>query len=1309
MNESIYEASHSTLKECYFTGLSIPDFRIVCVVYKLDRNNVSEALDDKRTTMFDAKSDLKKHVTDLVKKNVHKMGHGEFISRATPIRFIDIETKKTISSKKLTLVPLNTIYHAGSAFSSKALNPTALTKEERDLDWAYFKSHDRPDREGMNSHKAHIYDVWTFPRKKELFKMLMKHCGDIFKKNTHVMEIGKVEQKASPKSTIYPTSAKDAVMNAATSVGSLFRPRRGFLKALFKDKGKSVDEYKQPRQRGVAQRKALDKFKETEKVYETVDCIKALYHQAKHNPSKIDAYREAVEDLMENNPAGYIKSIDVILPSSIGAKTFVEFVSRHGISIASYQQIMECINSCVEKMSSRNGDVSIYEDAIELMHAFKDTYYHNFYMFENFSDELKSNYVEAYYKNFPVLREGKEVNFSKIIERFGESVIPDMIVYADVFGTSDSVLNPFRERYDRLDTITKLWLEECEKDVYIEGVFDKIFSGRKPTNSSTSQAEPTHLRMTPKIFVLNDLKKEHGDFLRKLFKEFYLNIPLVINTDETFNQLRKHIDGISNNINEYLALDMISRFEFEFFGSMTDIGLIDYHMEVNIFDGLDVGTDVPTRFMNMISNKICNELSEKYKTQLKQYGLVIEKPFDDGDDKFALWLKSVDDTLYQGYKENLGMHTERTILSIIDRREKIYQESIILGEEKEVSFTESELESIQDLISFKENLITLVESEEERMQLQREVYDLYEGFFSMQNMVKAAHKAGKAIKKVSDTASKLNDRRKSLKSLIENDFRFQSRIAQVKTLLRATHILKQLSEKDIREILEEFSKKYNCEVIFTTLPVGDGGGAMMVKATDAVLDMYRKNMVFEFINAHFAQNNSPEKMAILFNVDEIYCQYPTKGNLLRTIEHEYGHIATWHLVSEQDLNEYNTRIEFCPYIVRFEEIGRNINVIYWEFKPEKLANQYAKMDMRKLSLDCGCTEYIPSKVPGHKLATVTIPPGYDKTSLRKAMSVLSPKKNKTMSADIRKVLKETRDIFNTILSDKPRKRLIPIMDEVLSIPDGKVIEWKNMNLSVSDRAWLVKTAMTSNLLSESNDFEEDVADSVIPMLPGANQNVGTRSINEDWLNNTHNKKTGSTPDYLKNAHDLSWGEDDAPPKKRPSASNDDKPDDDDDILYDNKKEKDPLDKIEPFDYDANKSDSSDDKKDEVSKSSGHIQNYYYYTYNNSNNTHSTTNTNSYNRNQDDHSRNKRTKSHDYGGLKEEKHVWELDVPTFVEPYEEGFSDVLKKLKTGASRIISKFQIKRTLPSIQNVDIMMRNGTIPKLPLMDEVISKMGGK
>lgn len=724
---------------------------------------------------------------------------------------------------------------------------------------------------------------------------------------------------------------------------------------------KRASEYKPLRHRGTDQRKLLDQFNKNFNLKESSDIISKLYDTAKRDSSKIELYQEAIYEAIDTDPVAYIKSINKIIPSSVGLDTLYEFVYTNGISILSYQPIVESIESCIDKYNSLQKDASLYNEALEFMESFKNTYRHNFYMFENFSDSLQPNYIEAYYKNFPILREGKEVNFAKMIERFGESVIPDMLVYTSMFGNPMNVIMPFKERYDLIDDTTKLWLEECEKDLFTEGIFDKIFrSNRSNGSPSAPQSTSPKPEVKLKIFILDDLKKEHRDFLIKLFKEFYLSIPRVINKDNAYEQLRKHIKGISNNIDEYLALDAISKFEFDFFGSFAQIGLIDYHMEINIFDGLDIDNDIPPRFMQTISNKICDELSEKHRARLEQYGLSIQKPFDDGNDEFALWLETINDTIYSGYKEKHGITTESTIREIFSRHTRAYQESVILGEEKEISFTESELEYIQDLISFKENLITLVESEEERMQLQREVYTLYE-------------------------------------------------------------------------------------------------------AAEDLLD-------------------------------------------------------------------------------------------------------------------------------------------------------------------------------------------------------------------------------------------EDVADSVIPMLPGANQNVGTRSINEDWLNNTHNKKTGSMPDYLKNAHDLNWGEDDdAPPKKRPSASDDDKPDDDDDLPSDDKKEKDPLDKIEPFDYDSNKSDSSDDKKDDSAKSSsGHIQNYYYYTYNNSNNTHSTTNTNSYNQSRDDHSRNKRTRSHDYAaGLKEEKQIWELDVPEF-DSYQEGFLDSAQKVLSTVSRHVSTVLPKNRMQAVQEYDsaIFQRKMIIP---------------
>ena len=167
------------------------------------------------------------------------------------------------------------------------------------------------------------------------------------------------------------------------------------------------------------------------------------------------------------------------------------------------------------------------------------------------------------------------------------------------------------------------------------------------------------------------------------------------------------------------------------------------------------------------------------------------------------------------------------------------------------------------------------------------------------------------------------------------------------------------------------------------------------------------------------------------------------------------------------------------------------------------------------------------------------------------------------------------------------------------------------------------------------------------------------SFTEALSSNTRNKKTGKAPGYLKNNHDLSYGEDD---------DRDNSDDVGDDIFGDHiddtsKEKKTSKTEPEPYQYD----DIDDDSPDHAEKdkpASG--ANYYYYNYNytNSNNTsnkshndysthtshdshdkkyHTINNTNSNNvtktvdshNQKNDNSTNKRVHSHDYGDHHEE--------------------------------------------------------------------------
>ena len=213
----------------------------------------------------------------------------------------------------------------------------------------------------------------------------------------------------------------------------------------------------------------------------------------------------------------------------------------------------------------------------------------------------------------------------------------------------------------------------------------------------------------------------------------------------------------------------------------------------------------------------------------------------------------------------------------------------------------------------------------------------------------------------------------------------------------------------------------------------------------------------------------------------------------------------------------------------------------------------------------------------------------------------------------------------------------------------------------SERALIMESINRTKKALEPLMIEEDVADSVIPMLPGArvSKPILSKQFTEALSSNTRNKKTGKAPGYLRNNHDLSYGEDD---------DTDDSDDVGDDIFGDHiddtsKEKKTSKAEPEPYQYDDIDDDSPDNAEKDKPASGA---NYYYYNYNytNSNNTsnkshndysthtshdshdkkyHTINNTNSNNvtktvdshNQKNDNSTNKRVHSHDYGDHHEE--------------------------------------------------------------------------
>lgn len=279
------------------------------------------------------------------------------------------------------------------------------------------------------------------------------------------------------------------------------------------------------------------------------------------------------------------------------------------------------------------------------------------------------------------------------------------------------------------------------------------------------------------------------------------------------------------------------------------------------------------------------------------------------------------------------------------------------------------------------------------------------------------------------------------------------------------------------------------------------------------------------------------------------------------------------------------------------------------------------------------------------------------------------------------------------------------MNELLAITEYKLTWSDEITESVKDIQDTIYSLYEQlDGLDDAKDISESEADSIIPMLPGSKPGTVKPIKEGQWLVNTRNKKTGEMPGYIRQNHNLGYGEDDSTSNDTHHGSLTDG--DDSEASLDDFKRPSVTDVSTPY--------SNLDDKDEDDKGSDNkltdaerqaINNYYYYTYNNSLNKHTTGSFNRDNSNHtststkktvDDHSSNKRVNSHNnemssddedkfkpVGESVIKKQPWELDIfGENVKLYDEGVKDIFKKI---GNKVKSLFTLKKTLNNIQSLD------------------------
>lgn len=198
--------------------------------------------------------------------------------------------------------------------------------------------------------------------------------------------------------------------------------------------------------------------------------IKSLYLTAKTsgNNDEIASYTEAVNELLENKPNDFLLNLEYIISSDIGLPKLDKFVEKYGLSIGSYDDIITCLESCIKKCNNKKIDSSKYEECKKKFESFKEKYKNCFMMFEYFKDNISDEYMNTYYEfNQNGIQNSKLIK--GMVEKYGESAIPDILITADNIG-EDSVTQAlkFLESYNSIPTYYQ-WIVEATHDITIHG------------------------------------------------------------------------------------------------------------------------------------------------------------------------------------------------------------------------------------------------------------------------------------------------------------------------------------------------------------------------------------------------------------------------------------------------------------------------------------------------------------------------------------------------------------------------------------------------------------------------------------------------------------------------------------------------------------------------------------------------------------------------------------------------------------------------------------------------------------------------
>lgn len=722
--------------------------------------------------------------------------------------------------------------------------------------------------------------------------------------------------------------------------------------------------------------------------------IKSLYNSAKYKPTaeNISAYKEAINDLMENSPYEYVSKAEYIITSSFGANTLNSFIEKNGLPIASFNNIMSILESAIKKCKSNDINYDSFKEAYNALIDFREKYEKCFDMFDYYNEDNNESYIETYYGKNKDDIPNKNI-ISGMIKSFKELAIPDTLITAHRLSEKandkllDFIINEYKENH-----LICEWVLEVEISL----------------NDIKNNEKLDVLQENSLSYIINGIKeREH-----KLFRE-----SVILGEDYTFECSDEEYENIKNLIffKEYKLYSLNDVYSEE--ASIIKDEILNlyrllsesYYREGDADIVQLLPNDMPKEESTWASNttdkkngKAPGYISNNH--DMSSWGEE-DKPKSSTVDNSD----TNDEYDYKDYKRPSADNSSYDDTTSTTDEEEDDEESEVKDKEslKQQAVNNYYYYSYNNSLNKNQNSFNKDNSRHDNHSVkhinshntsngtsvakeacQLNIFDDYlseaseedDDYFQEGLMDKIKNVSNKVMSKIKTFVFRkknlynlqMMDKPGFVKpqpnvlfgiDLNKGNSKIENKNEYVESILESG--IQSLSKNDIKNIVNKLKKKFNVEIYFinsNSKNVNPDEGIVCVESDQDTIDKLIKGKpaIKEKLTRLNGADPSTLKKVILVNTKLLLKDVKTAKDVEMSVSHEYGHVLTIDQLSQQDWVEYYFKIqEMANMLGRLEdELGRDnmhskfytefIYYGYYNLKPEKLANESGKVDAREL-------------------------------------------------------------------------------------------------------------------------------------------------------------------------------------------------------------------------------------------------------------------------------------------------------------------------------------------------------------------------